>query len=167
MQAHSKHLHVSTYFFHPNTNRPTTRTRYSVPAVQLAVYAEILIQKRFEHIADIDFSWFNHHKRSVQALALHASLPPIALPSHSHSHSVSCGGTKHNEVRNGVCIHFSRRDPAAPLKGRPASFVLDLVALHAESLDMLPFTLQLTCDARAHTHSHTPPGARLSQPRTY
>merc|ERR1712216_1094598 len=55
---------------------------------------DIIQGRRFEHIADIDFSWI---------------------------HAESCGGVPDGGLLNGIKIHFSRRDPAAQLTGEDAN----------------------------------------------
>ena len=63
--------------------------------LQVQVYHDVLRQRRLEQIADLDFSWFGGASR--------------------------CGDAGHDELLrlngNRVRIHFSRRDPAAPLQG--------------------------------------------------
>jgi hypothetical protein len=76
-------------------------------ALMIEVYAEVLGERRFPHIADLDFSWFGG--------------------------ASSCGGVPDGEVYseagNRLRVHFSRRDPAARLRGADAGKFL--VAMYA------------------------------------
>jgi len=78
------------------------------------VYAEVLRELLLPGIADLDFSWFGG--------------------------ADVCGGVRDGEVlragENAVRIHFSRRDPAAPLRGGDAGKVL--VAMYAWDANAFP-----------------------------
>ena len=58
---------------------------------QLSVYARVLQRHQFEHIADLDFSWFGSE--------------------------TACGGVGHGGKLHGVTLHFSKRNVADPLPG--------------------------------------------------
>jgi hypothetical protein len=63
--------------------------------LMLEVYADVLQKHKFDHISDVNFSWFNG----------------------THT----CGGISNQEIFNSqghsIKIHFSKRDPAEKLKG--------------------------------------------------
>ncbi len=83
-------------------------------ALQVQVYSEVLARQCFEHIADLDFSWFSGAER--------------------------CGAAGDGEVfgegGNQIRIHFSRRDPAALLEGRNHGKLL--VAMYAWDSNAFP-----------------------------
>ncbi len=82
--------------------------------LMIDVYAEILRERCFPHIADLNFSWF----RAAD----------------------SCGGVPDGDVFSGggntLRVHFSQRDPAAPLRGVDAGKLL--VAMYAWDSNAFP-----------------------------
>ena len=70
---------------------------------QLSVYARVLEQEQFEHIADLDFSWFGS--------------------------ATTCGGRGHGDKLHGVTLHFSKRNVADPLPGDSPAFRLFLLTV--------------------------------------
>lgn len=81
--------------------------------IQLEAYAEVLAEMELPNIADIDFSWFSEN---------------------------SCGGLGNGEYfdngTNHIKIHFSRRDPAAKLKGEDEGKLV--VAMYAWDSNSFP-----------------------------
>ena len=82
--------------------------------LMLDVYADVLSLARFPNIADLDFSWFGE--------------------------ADTCGGVKDGDILriagNSVRVHFSRRDPAAPLGGDDKGKLL--VAMYAWDSNSFP-----------------------------
>ena len=82
--------------------------------LMIEVYAELLRELELPAIADLDFSWF--------------------------SGAEACGGVREGErfetESNAVRLHFSRRDPAAPLTGADADKLL--VAMYAWDANAFP-----------------------------
>jgi hypothetical protein len=82
--------------------------------IMVEVYAEVLRRHSLPYLADLDFSWFAGARR--------------------------CGGAGDGELfseeGNAVRIHFSRRDPAAPLSGADAGKLL--VATYAWDSNAFP-----------------------------
>ena len=82
--------------------------------LMVAAYADVLRSVSLPHVADLDFSWFS----GVNA----------------------CGGVRDGEVFSAgetqVQIHFSQRDPAAPLRGADTGKLL--VAMYAWDSNAYP-----------------------------
>jgi len=82
--------------------------------LMVAAYADVLREVPLPHVADLDFSWFSGVN--------------------------SCGGVRDGEVFSAgeaeVRIHFSQRDPAAPLRGPDAGKLL--VAMYAWDSNSYP-----------------------------
>ena len=141
---------------HLNVTRRYCSTINRFPSVQLAVYAEILLQKRFEHVADIDFSWFNDHKRLVQAIG--SDLPMLSR--HSHVALTLLVVVARSIMRcETVCV-YTFLDETLPLRLKVGTPALRSTLQNS----LLPiFTFNLTCDAHGtHTHVHARTRAHTS-----